>query len=370
MKIIIIRSHLRDGLFLVDRAVGENQNLPILKNVLIEAEGGKVVLTATNLEIAVQASVSGKVIEEGRATVPAGIFSGLINNLQGERLNIEASGAALKVATDNYKASIQCLSSEDFPLVPKIKNETEFVEIKGGLLKEALAQTLVSAQYSDLRPELSCVLAAFSLNDLKLVATDSFRLSEKTIPGGQIKRPAPHAFSSLIPLKTAHELLRILKDDEEVKMFNDQNQALFSTPRFELVTRLVNGSFPDYAAIIPPKYDAEAVIQKAELMNALKVVGVLGGKAGEVVVSIPEQKKTIEISSSEKGVGENSMVLSARASGSIKETRFNWKYLLDGLKTIEGDEVLFGINEENKPAILRAPNDQSYFYILMPILGA
>jgi len=368
MKLTIIKSNLRDGLAAVERATGENQNLPILKNVLIDADDGKIRLVTTNLEIAVRCVVSGKVIEPGRLTVPANILAGVLGNLTGERLNLETKGAALHLTTDSYEATLEGTPPDDFPIIPKTKNQTEQIEIQGGILKEALTQTAASAQFSELRPELSSVLFLFSLNDLKLVATDSFRLSEKTIAGGRIRANTKQGFSALVPLKTAHELIRIIKDDETVHLYYDQNQILFTTERFELISRLIDGTFPDYTAILPKKFDTEVAIGRAELVNALKLAAVFSSRSGEVRIAVPENKKGLRIASAEHGVGENSNLIPAKITGGALEVGFNWRYLMDGLRALSTEEVLLGINEENKPAQLRAAGDATYFYVVMPIL--
>lgn len=368
MKLIITRGNLKEGLGAVERATGENLNLPILKNILVKTDQNRIKITATNLEVGINYFILGKVIEDGSITVPASVFINLINNLQSERLSLETKKNNLGVKTDNYEAVIQGMPAEEFPLIPKIKNEEEFIEIKGDLLKEALTQIILSAQISDLRPELNSVLLCFSLEDLKLAATDSFRLSEKTIIMSQFKTNHTESFKLLLPIKTIQELLHILKDDDALKIYHDPNQVLFKTNDFELISRLVEGNFPNYEAIIPKKFDTEVILNRQELMNALKVAGIFSSRTSEVKLKVPENKKTLEVSSGEQSIGENNCVLPAKIQGNHQELNFNWRYLLDGLKTLKTEDVYLGLNEDNKPAIIKAINDASYFYIIMPIL--
>ncbi len=368
MKLIIIKDNLRNGLLIVERAMGENKNLPILKNVRIGADANKITLCATNLEIATTATVAGKVIEHGAVSVPLGIFLDLINNLQTDRLNLETKNTTLNIKTDNYEATIQGMPPEEFPIIPKIKNSDERIEVRGEILKDALNQVVLSTQFSELRPELNSVLFHFSLENLKIAATDSFRLSEKTIQNTHLKTTNPSEFKLLIPLKTATELIRILGDDDVVEIRRDPSQILFTTPRFEFISRLVDGNFPDYAAIVPQKFTTEIVVKHADLMNALKVAAVLSGRVREVKMRVLESKKNIEISSGDQAVGENAYLLPAKVTGASITTTFNWRYVLDALNALETDEVFLGMNEENKPARIQSPNDISYFYIVMPIL--
>ena len=370
MKLIIIKTNLKNGLATVERAVGEASSLPILKNVHIEAHQNKISLTATNLEIATTARISGKVIEEGALTLPIMIFLDIINNLQSERINIETKENAAMIAADNYTATIQGSSAEEFPIIPKIKNKEEYIEMKGIMLREALAQVVASTQLSAVRTELNTVLCEYTLDALRLVGTDSFRLSEKTIPKNQLTGTQKDAFKILLPLKTAQELLRIVKDEDEIKIHKDENQILFSSPNFELISRLNTGSFPDYHAILPQKFNAEIALDRRELASALKLVGVMSSKTNEIKIKITENKKAIEVFSVDQSLGENTYTLPAKIQGSVLELSFNWRYLTDGLRALPGNDVSWGMNENNKPALLRSPTDTSYFYILMPILKA
>lgn len=368
MKFIAIRSNIKDAVSVVEKAIGENTNLPILKNILIEAENNTITFTATNLEVAITHRVAGKVIEDGRITVPLALFSSLIGNITSDRLNFEKKENNLEVATDNYSAVINGMSPEDFPLTPKIKNTENYIEIKSAFLKEAVQQVTVASQYSDLRPELNSVLFNFSLENLVLASTDGFRLAEKSIPSNIFITKKKEPFKILIPLRTALEVARIMRDDEVVRIYQDENQALFKTDQTELISRLVEGAFPDYSAIVPREFAAEIVVDRDEFMGALKLAGVFGQKNSEVKIKIHANKKAIEISSADQALGENNNVLSAKIKGDIPEVFFNWRYLSDPLKSIKAEEVFLGLQEDAGPALVRAVSDQSYFYVLRPIL--
>jgi len=370
MKFIVIKSNLKDGLSIVEKASGENLNLPILKNILIETINNRIKLTATNLEIAISYFTTGKVIENGRFTVPVGIFTNLINNIQSDRLNIEKKGGRLEVKTDNYEATIQGLPADDFPLTPKIKDADQFVEIKTEILKEALEQVLVATQFSDLRPELNSVLFDFSIETLKLVATDSFRLAERIINSSQFNTNHKQGFKILIPLKTTHELSRVLRDGEVMKIYHDDNQILFKTEQSEFLSRLVDGSFPEYSAIIPKKFSVETILNRQEFINALRLTSVFGSKSGEVKIRSHDNKKVVEIISRDQSIGENNYILSAKIQGKLKETVFNWRYIADALKALKTEDVFFGINEETEPAAIKPSPEGLYIYILKPIVSA
>lgn len=370
MKIVVIKNNLKDGLSAVGRIAGENLQLPILKNALLETLENKIVLTATNLEMAIKFAVSGKVIENGSMAVPVGILSSIISSIPSERLNLESKKGVVEIKTDNYQATINSSPSDEFPLIPKIKNNETYLELESGTLKEALSQVVAASQFSELRPELNCVFMEYSVDNFRMAATDSSRLAEKNLSNPQFSSTIPEPFSFLLPIPSSHELLRILSDEGSVRIYRDENQVLFKTEQWELFSRLMEGSFPDYKQIVPKKYAAEITVSREEFINSLKLSGIFSVKSNEIKIKILENKKAIEISSSDQSVGDNSYLLPARIEGSAKEICFNWKYLSDGLKAMKSEEVLFGVNDDNKPSVIKSPKDASYFYIVMPILKA
>ena len=336
----------------------------------MKAVGGVVSFMATNLEIATTFRVSGKVIEDGEITIPVGLLVNIINNIKSDRLNFETKDAMLEIKTDNYNATIQGLSAEDFPPAPQIKNADSYIEIKGIFLKEAIQQVDAAAQMSDLRPELSSIFFNFSIETLKLAATDGFRLAEKTIPAANFTAKNQEPFTMLVPLKTAHEVQRVAKDDELVKIHFDDNQVLFKTETFEIVSRLIEGNFPDYTQIIPKNFISEIVVNGADLLNGVKLAAVFGQKNGEVEIKVHPSKKAIEIVSADQALGTNEYLLPAKIKGEGISVVFNWRYLSEPLKVIKTEEILLGFQEEANPACIRPAADGSYFYVIKPILKA
>jgi DNA polymerase-3 subunit beta len=370
MKFVALRSNIKEAISLIEKAIGENANLPILKNILIETKDGVIVFTATNLEIAITHKVTGKIIEEGRVAPPLALFSSLIANIQSDRLNFESKENNLEITTDNYSAVINGLPPDDFPLTPGIKNNERFIEVKGVILKEAIQQVVIAAQFSDLRPELNSVLFNFSLDSLVLAATDGFRLAEKTLPANLFTSKNKEPFRILVPLKTTIETARIIKDEEIVRLVWDENQILIKTEETELISRLIEGSFPDYSAIIPHVFGAEVVVNREEFTSAIKLAGVFGQKNSEVKMTIHPNKKAVEIASADQALGENSNILPAKIKGEINEVFFNWRYLADAMKGIKTEDVFLGLQEDAGPALIRSTSDSSSFYILKPILKA
>lgn len=368
MKALVIKSNLKEGISVIERASGENQNLPILRNVLIEALDGRLALSATNLEVAVRYFVQGKILEEGTITAPIQVLSNLVGNLPTERLNLETKDMNLIIKTDNYDGTLVGAAADDFPIIPKIENDSQYIEIAGDVLRDALSQVVVATQTLDLRPELGSVLFDFSLDALKLIATDSFRLAEKTLAKSQFTvSKQVEAFKILVPLRTAQEILRITKPDETVRIFHDKTQVLFRTEHFEFVSRLFELNFPDYSGVLPGEFLTEMVVNRQELINAVKLAGVLGGRNSEVRLNASKEKKTLQVFSGEQAVGENSYILSAKIKGHDDVLSFNWRYLVDGLRALKADEVFLGIYQENRKVFIKDASDSSYFYILVSL---
>ena len=368
MKIIVVRSNLLEGITTVERVGDGNSNLPILKNFLLNVSDNKIKISATNLEIGATFTINGKIIEEGDTTIPIATFSNIINSIQTERVNLEKKGDGLYIKTDNYEATIQGLPASDFPIIPKVKNDAQWIEIKGEILKESLKQTLAAAHFSDLRPELNSVIVNFSLDAIKMAATDSFRLSEKTISSGGFNSNHSQPFKILIPLKTCYELERILKDDDQVRIYHDEHQIIFKTQHLDFISRLTEANFPEYAAYIPKKFNSEIMLDKNEFMSAIKITGFFSSRVGEIKIKVADNKKTAEVASADQILGDNKYILTAKIQGSAREVYFNWRYLLDGLKVLNTADVLLSLSEEGKPALLRSQNDASYLYVVMPIL--
>ena len=367
MKLIILKSNLKTGLDAVGKAVGSNLNLPVLGSVLIKTSGNQIQLSATNLELAITRSVFGKVVEDGAVVVPYNTLSSVVNNVVSERVHLEKTKQGnLEFKTDNYTAIIQGIDEKEFPIIPKIEKKNGGIEIDTPALKDALTKVVIAGEATDLRPEISGVFFSGEESSLKLAATDSFRLAEAKILGKQVRVKGRGPFSATIPIKTSQELIRAIDGEDSVTLHLENNQALFETENTTLISRLVEGSFPDYSAIVPKDIETKMVVKKEELINALKLASSFASRSNDVRIKAKD-KKVIEVYSSDSAVGENSYLIPAKIDGPATESVFNWKYLLDGVRAIAGKETTLGLNGSDKPALIKDPGDDTYFYILMPI---
>jgi DNA polymerase-3 subunit beta len=199
--------------------------------------------------------------------------------------------------------------------------------------------------------------------------TDGFRLTEKTIPKNAIEtEKEKEPFRMLVPIKTAQEVSRDVLNDEIVSLFHDENQVLFKTERFEIISRLINGQFPDYSQLIPEKFVTEVVIDREEFATAVKVVSVLGQRNNEIALTLQHDKKNLIIHSSDQTMGENQYIIPVKTKGDNLDIVFNWRHIADAIKALSGEDIFFGFQEETNPAMIKSLNDNSYFYILKPLV--
>lgn len=369
MKLIILKNNFAGALYAVERAVGVNTNLAILKNILLRTEDSRILVTATNLELAITATVPGKIMEPGEVTVPFAILNTIVRNVTTERVTLEERDRNLLITTDNYEAKVQAQSAKDFPIIPSVQNTTNFLSLPTESLRGALGNVTVATQFSDIRPEISGVFMRYSEGKLILVATDSFRLAEQTLEGKQVTSSFDEV-SAIIPLRTAEELLRVPDPENgDVKIFIDANQILFRTASLSIISRLIDGTFPEYRTIIPKQVQHEFSVNRQELLNAVKLVSAFSGRTSDISLTIGDGKKFLELYSADSAFGENRYRVPIKLKGEKFSIAFNWRYLLDGLKVYRGEEVSMGVNAADRPAVLRSASEPSLVYVLMPIKG-
>ena len=368
MKLILLKSNLLNALKSVEKAVGNGSRLPVLQSIHCAAtkKDSKIVFTATNLEIAIRHTIQGKVLEEGNIIIPFNILYSIINSLVAEKIHIEQRNKTITITADNYEATINIGELEEFPIIPTINNTQVALKIKTEDLLESISQALTATQYSEIRPEINGIFFLYDNQQLTLVGTDSFRLVEKTIDQNKTQSALENGTSFIVPLQTMESVLKIIKDGE-VEILIDSNQALFRTENKQLITRLVDGTFPDYKLIIPKENETEIFLERAEFINAVRTVKTFSGRAHDVVLQI--EKKVLEVRSAESTLGENTYRIPIRTKGKQQkiEISFNWHYLLDGLRMYKGDEIILGLSGAEKPVMIKNREEQQLIYVVMPI---
>ena len=366
MNIICLQENLKRALNIVERIIGRNLTLPILNNILLSIENNKLKISSTNLEVGINCWILGKIKEKGSITVPAKLINNFINNLPNEKVELKCKDKQLELKCKKFKSTLKGLSADDFPIIPKIKSQS-LINIKSNLLKNSFAQVVEMASISESRPEISGIYINFHKNTIKLAATDSFRLAEKNI---EINSKELKEQSIIIPQRTILEVIRILSEKEEqedVKITLANNQILFDFNNTQVISRLIDGQYPDYQQIIPSKSEIEVVVDRTELINNIKIASLFTGKVNDIKMFVNPKKSIIEISSKDADIGENKSKIEAEIKGKEVEVMFNYRYILDGLNNIYSDKVVISLNDNIKPVLIRPVGDINYSYVVMPI---
>ncbi len=375
MYIICLQENLKQALNITERIIGRNLTLPILNNILFSVENNKLRVSSTNLEIGINCWVTGKIKEKGDITVPARLVNDFVNNLPNKKIEMKVKDKQLELKCEKFKATLKGLDAEDFPIIPKIKGKP-LLKIKGNLLKNSFSQVVEMASLSESRPEISGIYMRFDKSLIKLAATDSFRLAEKNI---EIKSNSAieqlKDQSLIVPQRTIQELIRILGEKEtaaggqgqEVEIVLSGNQILFDFGYAQLISRLIEGQYPDYQQIIPDSFQTQVTINREELINNIKIASLFSGKINDIKISLSPRRSLIEISAKDADVGENKSQIETNIKGKETEIIFNYRYLLDGLNNIFSDKIILGLNDSSNPVVMRPVGDMSYTYVVMPI---
>jgi DNA polymerase-3 subunit beta len=363
MKITCTKENLLKGVRLVERVVGKNMSLPVLNNILLEAEEGRLKLSSTNLEVGLICWVGGKIEKEGKTTVPVKILSGLINGTKGEKIELFLDGGVLKVKSSGMFSEVRVVDPAEFPLIPKI-DKKPFLEVDSEVLSKNISRVLGMCATSESRPEISGIFFALNQKGLVVAATDGFRLAESVE-----KNVKGENFGVILPRNTANEVVRVggeIKGKCQISM--DENQILFKFGGVNLVSRLIEGRYPEYTSVIPEKIKNKGFLNKRDLLQAVRSVGLFADKkTSDIKLKIDTGEKKLKLwaVSSETGKGEIEVGFEKIEGGDV-EVVYNFNYLLDGLANIETEIVEIGINSKNEPGVFK-PKKEGYLFVVMPI---
>lgn len=363
MKLQVTQENLNRALGSVARVANTRNALPILANVLIKTSNNRLSLSATNLDIAITHYIGAKVSEEGSITVPARLMQDFINSLPSGVINLDLKETKLSITTEQYQSTVNGIMADDFPVMPAITTGQTWT-IPGALLKKTLQQVVFAASSDETRPVLTAVLLHTSEGDLYMAATDSYRLAERKLNTNK------EDVRLLVPASAMQDLLRIIGDGaDDVIVTHDDQQILFQVGDVELVTRLVEGKYPDYQKLIPTSFATTATLKRTDFLNVTKVSSLFAREsAGSITIEVDEETKLLSIRSVASQLGENTAQAEAKATGSDSIT-LNSKYLLDALNALTGDEVIFGFNGKLEATLLTDAGNTEYKHVIMPLKG-
>ncbi|NCA93613.1 MAG: DNA polymerase III subunit beta [Candidatus Moranbacteria bacterium] len=377
MKLICTQENFKKAISVVDKITAKQITLPILKNILLETKNGRLFFYATNLEIGIIVKIGAKIEREGKIAVPSKILSEFISNLpQEENIEIELNGQILNINCGKYRAKINCLESEDFPIIPERKGDIQF-SLDNLELRDIINKSLSSVSLNDLRVEFTGVNLIFDEGVIYFASTDSFRLNEYE---AKIKEKNDYDkiknTSAIVPAETMRELNKILHSNPEAKeilVTIENNQIFFDVGDIKMVSRLINGKYPPYKQIIPESFKTEILIDKGELLQAIRIAIVFTKKTeGEINIVVNEDKNMIVRSGLQES-GENQTELVIEKNGDNQDFILNPRYLLDGLGVMDSQKIKIMLNDSISPVIIKMVNEKdgknidNFVYIIMPI---
>jgi len=373
MKVSCLQENLSKGLSIVGRAVSPRSTLPVLGNVLLATDAGRLKLSATNLEVGINCWVGAKVEEEGATTVPARTFIDLVNALPPERVDLElvVRTQTLNLRAGRSEANVKGIDAQEFPIVPVPEGEGG-IPIEADVLRTAVEQVSFAAATDESRPILTGVLAKFEESQLTLAAADGFRLSVRTIP---LPRPVPDPFSIIIPARALVELGRISSEQTEpivVTVTPTRNQVLFQLTDIVLVSQLIDGNFPDYRQIIPREHTTHTVVDTAAFLKACKTALIFARDAAHIArVHIRPGSELapghVTVSATSAETGDDVSELDASIEGDELEIAFNVKYMIDVLSVVGTPQVALDTTTSSSPGVVRPIGDVDYTHVIMPM---
>jgi DNA polymerase-3 subunit beta len=373
MKLSCLQENLNRGLSVVSRAVATRSTLPITNNVLLATDQSRLKLVATNLEMAISHWIGAKVEEEGEITVPARLLTDFVNSLPSDKVNISLfpRTKTLELKCARFEARISGTNAKDFPPIPKIEDGiTTKVEVEA--LHQGISQVVFAAATEESRPVLTGVDAQFDGDLLTLAAADGFRLAVYKLP---LATPVKQKAEVIIPARTLAELSRLAAEQEEaveITVNPDKSQALFRLKDVELVSQLVQGTFPQYAQLIPQSYSTRAIVDVDGFLRATKTASIFARDGSGIVrlMVAPGGELTpgkITVSARSEEIGDDVGEIDATVEGEEAKIAFNGKYLTEVLSVISESQVALEITNPASPGVLRPVGVDNYIHVIMPM---
>ncbi len=379
MRVSVLQENLAKGLSIVGRAVATRSTLPVLSNILLETDHSQLKLSAMNMEIGINCWIGAMIEEEGATTVPARLLSDFVNSLPKERIEmtLEAGKQILHLECARYDANIRGIDATEFPIIPTHRRQSglPFVEVPPPKLRRMIEQVAFAAATDESRPTLTGVFVRFDNDRLTMAATDGFRLAVRSTV---LEEPAPGSVAVIIPSRALVELSRIIgvmdlseDDGVDVTVTEARNQIMFHMPGVDLVSQLIEATFPDYTRIIPDSYNTRAIVDTAQMLNTLKVAYLFARDSANFVrLNItPGDPGRIRFTATSADMGDNEGEVDAVVEGEPLEAAFNAKYMIDVLSVIDTPQVIFEAVSARRPGVFRpvGVGPEEYVHVIMPM---
>jgi DNA polymerase-3 subunit beta len=368
VKLSVMQENLARGLQVVSRAVSARSTLPVLNNVLLRTEDGGLKLTATNLEIGITYWVPGKVEEGGSVTVPARLLTDIVAGLPAnERVDLELQAQeTLNIKAGRFETHVKGIDAEEFPALPTAGDKPT-TRVAQSVLREALDEVTFAAAVDEARPILTGVLARFEGTQLTLAAADNYRIAVKTIA----ILDAVEETSIVVPARSLHELSRVLSETDDpidLVLSPSRNQILFHLEGVDLVSRLIDGQFPNYQQVLPKSHTTTATVDRDQLLKAVKLASLIASSSSNIVkLQVGKDAETGLTVSAAADVGDNRSEVEAQVEGDGTTIAFNAKYLVEVLSNVPAEQFVIELNGPLSPGVFRPVGDGQYVHVVMPV---
>ena len=373
MKLTCLQENLNRGLSIVGRAVATKTTLPITNNVLLATDEGRLKLVATNLEMAISYWMGAKIEDEGAITVPARLLTEFVSSLPSDTISIHLSPQTktLGLKCARFEARISGIDAKEFPPIPSV-DEGITTEVEVEALRQAINQVVFAAATEESRPVLTGVCTQFENKTLTLAAADGFRLAVFKMP---IKDKVSQKIEVIIPARTLAELNRLMGDQEEavtITLNPNKSQVLFRLKSTELVSQLVQGTFPNYAQLIPQSYNTRMIVSVADFLRATKTASIFARDGSGIVrlVITPGGESNpgkLSVSARSEEIGDDVGEIDATVEGADAKIAFNGKYLTDVLSVLRESQVALETTSPSSPGLLRPVGTDNYTHVVMPM---
>ncbi|KAF0109167.1 MAG: DNA polymerase III subunit beta [Anaerolineaceae bacterium] len=373
MKVTVLQESLARGLSLVSRAVSPRSTLPVLSNVLIATDEGRLRLSATNLELGITCWIGAKIEEDGSTTVPARTFVDLVATLPTEQvsLNLNAQTQTLNVRCGASNTDIKCIDAQEFPPLP-VPDMEGALQLNVADFKEMISQVVFAASVDEARPVLMGVLVTVEKDTITMAAADGFRLSVRK---GTLSQPAAQPLTAIIPARALTELGRVVSDGNEMIAMvlpKGRGQVVFHMKDVEVSSQLIDGTFPDYQQIIPRSHKSRTILSTPALLKACKQAEIFAREGSNVArldikSSGDLEPGAVEISAQSEETGSNETIVAATIEGIGLLIAFNVKYMREVLEVIKSPNVALETSAANAPGVIRPVGDENFLHVIMPM---
>ena len=373
MRLLCLQENLNKGLSIVSRAVPSRTTRPVTQNVLITTDNGKIKLVTTNLEIAISTWVGAQIEDGGSVAVPAKLLSELVSSLPSEQISISNSNnsTGIEINCDKFNSQVNGTNPDDFPPIPTV-NADVVATIDSKVFQDAITRVSVAAATDESRPVLTGIKMELDGDNFTLAGADGFRLA---VFKGKLLEKISEKYDFILPSRSLQEINRIIVDQDEPITFSvtpSKNQAMFKLSNVEIVTQLVQGTFPNYSQLIPESFQTRTEVPVEEFQRAAKTASVFARDGSGILrlhINSPgnENPEKLSILSRSEEVGENESQIEAKVEGEDSKIAFNSKYLTDVLSVIKEEKVVIETTSPSSPGVIKPLGQENYIHVVMPM---